>query len=95
MVFSVDAAFADMSAALGHPPVFFVDTWPVLGFPMAIVTNHDVAEQISRATKHLPDSVPKSPTFDEFEPLLGKRSLLTKHVRLPDTSFFPPPTFQT
>ncbi|KAM7200384.1 putative sterigmatocystin biosynthesis P450 monooxygenase stcS [Naviculisporaceae sp. PSN 640] len=75
---SADDVFQTMSDQLSNPPVFMVDLWPV-GYPMAIITTHHVAEQISRSTKVHPYSVPKSPTMGAFNYLIGPKSLITEN----------------
>ncbi|KAM7212398.1 cytochrome p450 [Rhypophila decipiens] len=75
---SADEIFAQMCHELSDPPVFLVDLWPV-SRPMAIVSNHAVAEQISRSTKTHPWSLPKSPTMSAFNYLVGPKSLLMKN----------------
>ncbi|KAK0716123.1 cytochrome P450 [Lasiosphaeris hirsuta] len=61
----VDGVFAAMSDDLGNPPFMYIDLRPV-GRPMLIVNNHEAAEQITRATKFYPWSVPKSPTIKDL-----------------------------
>lgn len=45
---------------------------------MAVITTHHVAEQVTRASKLHPWSVPKSPTMKIFDYLIGPKSILTK-----------------
>lgn len=65
---------------LGNPPLFLLDLRPIQR-PLVIVCSHEVAEQVSKSTKELPYSVPKSPTIKALEPLLGPNSILSAHVR--------------
>lgn len=66
-----------MWASIGCPPIMFVDFRPIIP-PMAIVSNHDIAEQITKSSKYFPVSTPKSPTMAHLLPLLGPASILTK-----------------
>jgi cytochrome P450 len=70
-----DHAFERMAASLDRPSIMFVDLWPVM-FPFVVVTNHTVAEQISRATKQYPYSLPKSPSMRYLRPLTGPDALV-------------------
>ncbi|KAK3938018.1 putative sterigmatocystin biosynthesis P450 monooxygenase stcS [Diplogelasinospora grovesii] len=74
---SYNRVLLEMSNELGNPSVFVVDLRPV-GHPMAVITSHDVAEQVSRATKLFPWSTPKSPTMGSLVHLIGPRSILTR-----------------
>jgi len=56
-----------------------IDIWP-LNYPMAIIINHDIAEQISRASKNYPYGTPKSPTMKYLNPIIGKHSLVSINV---------------
>lgn len=61
------------------PPVAFLDFRPFT-YPMLLVTSHEVAEQISRATRAWPYSMPKSPTMKHLIPLMGRQSIVTAQV---------------
>lgn len=62
--------------------MMLVDLRPV-NYPMTVVTSHEVAEQISKATKMYPYSVIKSPTLlSTYRRLIGARSILTEEVRI-------------
>ena len=74
-----DYAFREMKELLGNPPLMFVDFRPV-SYGMCIITNHEVAEQISRNSKLFPWSVPKSPTLSDLLPVIGTESILTREV---------------
>ncbi|KAI1312023.1 cytochrome P450 [Xylaria venustula] len=70
-----DMALADMHQALGRPPLMFVDLRP-LNHPILVVTNHEIAEQVSKASTLFPTSVPKS-SFKYLEHLIGPTSILS------------------
>ncbi|KAI1091595.1 cytochrome P450 [Rostrohypoxylon terebratum] len=72
-----DQIFEEMWASIGRPPIMLVDFWPIIP-PMAIISNHDIAEQITKSSKSFPVSTPKSPTMANLLPLLGPASILTK-----------------
>ncbi|KAF0325765.1 cytochrome P450 52A11 [Colletotrichum asianum] len=71
----------------GNPPVLFIDFWP-LNNPMLLIRNHDVAEQISKQSQLWPYSLPKSPSFKEYLPLVGEHSLIWGSVVLDKTTIF-------
>ncbi|RJE25349.1 Cytochrome p450 [Aspergillus sclerotialis] len=73
----VDILFREIKEHLGNPPVYLLDVRPAQSYPIGILCNHEVAEQVSRATKALPYSMDKSPTMDFMEPLTGPSSVLT------------------
>lgn len=70
--------------SLGRPPLILLDIRP-LNYPMVIVADHEIAEQVSRASKGFPYSLPKSPTMTYIDPLVGHHSLVSIQVfpRLP------------
>ncbi|KAI9150744.1 putative sterigmatocystin biosynthesis P450 monooxygenase stcS [Paramyrothecium foliicola] len=71
-----DLAFVAMNKSLNSPPLMFVDLRPV-GTPLVIVRSHQVAEQISRASKSLPHSPPKMPqVYGHMAHLVGSGSIL-------------------
>ncbi|KAH6611701.1 cytochrome P450 [Chaetomium sp. MPI-SDFR-AT-0129] len=72
-----DPIFASMAKELGNPPLMFFDLRPV-NYPMVIVNSHEVAEQISRASKQFAWSTPKSPTMDALLRVIGRESILTR-----------------
>ncbi|KAK0609597.1 cytochrome P450 [Bombardia bombarda] len=82
----IDQVLSEMSDELGNPPILLLDLRPA-SYPMAVVTSHEVAEQVSRTSKLMPWSTPKSPTMLAFQYLLGKQSIMTqqgeewKHLR--------------
>ncbi|TPX08842.1 uncharacterized protein E0L32_009660 [Thyridium curvatum] len=71
----VDLAFTKMREKLGNPSLFTIDTWP-MQYSMAIICDHDVAEQVSKVSKTFHWSVPKSPTFSNLLALIGYQSIL-------------------
>ncbi|KAI1664745.1 Cytochrome P450 52A11 [Pyrenophora tritici-repentis] len=74
-----DYALENIWKAHGHPEFIFFDTRP-LQFPLLVVTSHEIAEQVSRASKTQPYSVDKSPTVqDGVGGLIGKYSLLSEN----------------
>lgn len=77
----VDLAFTKMREKLGNPSLFTIDTWP-MQYSMAIICDHDVAEQVSKVSKTFHWSVPKSPTFSNLLPLIGYQSILINEVNM-------------
>jgi hypothetical protein len=71
--------FVNMHEELGRPGIFFVDTRPV-SWPMLLIGDHQMAEQLSKATKLQPWSTPKSPTVQDIIHVIGSKSLLTQEV---------------
>ncbi|KAJ0109374.1 hypothetical protein J7T55_000299 [Diaporthe amygdali] len=60
------AILADMHETLGKPPIMLVDNWPVVP-PMVLIASHEVAEQVSRPSKHFPQyGTPKAPSVDRI-----------------------------
>ncbi|KAK4031724.1 putative sterigmatocystin biosynthesis P450 monooxygenase stcS [Parachaetomium inaequale] len=72
-----DPVFAKMAKDLGNPPLMFLDLRPV-SYPMVLVTSHEVAEQVSRASKQFAWSTPKSPTIGALVRLIGPESILMR-----------------
>jgi hypothetical protein len=58
-----------------------VDNWPIVP-PMAIVSDHTVAEQVSRASQTFPYSMPRSPSVEMIVDLIGANSILFKNVSI-------------
>lgn len=69
-----DQTASEIHEELGRPPVFILDLRPVT-YPLLVIANHEVAEQVSRVSTLFPWSTTKSPTIKEHEPLLGTDSL--------------------
>lgn len=61
----------------GRPPIFLVDLRPI-NPPIALITSHDIAEQISKPNKSFPLSTPKSPTWRQMIPIVGPTSIIGK-----------------
>lgn len=64
---------------MGRPPIMLVDLRPV-NPPMVLVSDHSIAEQISKPSKLFPLSTPKSPTWTHMIPIIGTTSILGKEV---------------
>ncbi|KAI1446943.1 cytochrome P450 [Annulohypoxylon stygium] len=74
-----DLAFAAMNEALGRPGLMFLDLRP-FGPPMVVVRSHEVAEQVSKASKSLPYSLPKMPSvYGHMVHVTGRTSILATH----------------
>jgi cytochrome P450 len=72
-----------MSKALGQPPLMLIDLRPIRP-PMVIVGSHEIAEQISKASKLFPYSIPKMPQgYDHMVHIIGPTSILASDVRSP------------
>lgn len=69
-----------MYEKLGRPPLFFVDMRPV-SKPVALITSHDLAEQVTKSSALFPWSTPKTPTMKDTIHLLGPSSLISAEVR--------------
>ncbi|OTA63681.1 cytochrome P450 [Hypoxylon sp. EC38] len=72
-----DSVFIQMNNDLGRPPLMFVDLRPI-NRPMVLIRSHDIAEQITKASKLYPTSTPKS-DLGYLEPVIGPTSILTLH----------------
>ncbi|KAJ8122726.1 hypothetical protein ONZ43_g1147 [Nemania bipapillata] len=71
-----DLAFRAINEALGRPPLMLMDLRP-FGPPMAIVRSHEVAEQVSKAYKQFPYSLPKMPeVYGHMVHVTGPTSIL-------------------
>lgn len=68
--------FFDMRDALGKPPLMVVDLRPIT-YPMILISDPAIAEQVSRGTKAFPRSIPKSETEKHPAHLMGPKSVLT------------------
>jgi hypothetical protein len=75
-----DLIFAEMYEKLGRPPLIFVDMRPV-SKPVALITSHDIAEQVVKSSTLFPWSTPKTPTMKDIIHLLGSSSLISAEVR--------------
>ena len=76
-----DIVFSEICETLGNAPVFLLDLHPVASV-MCVVCSHDVAEQITKASKAFPYSIPKAPSTRAFEDLLGPTSIVIAEVHL-------------
>lgn len=74
---SVDMVFSEMRDTLGKPPLMLVDLRPIT-YPMLLISDLEVAEQVSKGTKAFPKSIPKSETEKHTAYLLGPTSILTE-----------------
>ncbi|KAJ0118801.1 cytochrome p450 [Diaporthe amygdali] len=72
----LDDVIRDYLPHLGNPPVLFLDLRP-LNYPMLVVCDHEVAEQITKPSPRWSSSTPKSPTLGDIWHLTGKNSILT------------------
>ncbi|KAI0109157.1 cytochrome P450 [Nemania sp. FL0031] len=72
-----DVIFSNMHEALGRPPVMLVDLRPI-SRPMVIVANHEIAEQVSKASNLFPTSLPKT-SLTHLEHLIGPSSIIASH----------------
>lgn len=61
---------------LGNPPVLLLDLRPIT-YPMLVICDHEVAEQISRPSAQWSWSTPKSKSLKDVWHLTGKHSILT------------------
>lgn len=76
-----DMALVAMSQALGRPPLMYVDMRPI-SQPMVVVADHDIADQLTRATPIFPTSPPKSSrSLDRLQYMMGPTSIFSTHVR--------------
>ncbi|KAJ3546154.1 hypothetical protein NM208_g2144 [Fusarium decemcellulare] len=71
-----DFVFGDMHEALGRPPVILADMRPV-SMPVALITSHDIAEQVAKSSHLYPWGPPKSPTLTDILHLIGSKSILS------------------
>ncbi|KAH7323262.1 putative cytochrome P450 monooxygenase [Stachybotrys elegans] len=72
-----DVIFSEMHQAAGKPPVMLLDNWPIVP-PMAIVANHEVAEQVSKPSPLFQYSAPKSQSLARVVDLIGPKTILLK-----------------
>ncbi|KAL2845518.1 cytochrome P450 [Aspergillus pseudoustus] len=72
----IDQVFLEIKDKLDNPPLFIVDLRPVL-YTICVICSHEVAEQISRASRTFPYSLPKGDVLENFTPLIGERSILS------------------
>lgn len=73
-----DYVMENIWKANGCPDFIFLDTRPAQ-YPLALICSHDVAEQVTKATKAQPYSTTKSPTIQGgLGRLIGKHSILSQ-----------------
>ncbi|KAL6708686.1 hypothetical protein ACN47E_002382 [Coniothyrium glycines] len=73
-----DYVLENIWKANGCPDFLFLDTRPAQ-YPLALITSHEVAEQVAKATKAQPYSTTKSPTIQGgLGKLIGRYSLLSE-----------------
>lgn len=72
----LDDVIRDYLPSVGNPPVLFLDLRPI-NYPMLIVCDHEIAEQITKTSPRWSSSTPKSPTLGDIWHLTGKNSILT------------------
>lgn len=71
--------FENIWNAQGSPEYMFFDTRPVQ-YPLVLVASHEMAEQVSRASKTQQYSVTKSPTVQQgLGELIGRYSLISEN----------------
>lgn len=78
--------FTEIKEHLGNPPVYLLDVRPAQGYVLGIICSHEVAEQVTKSSRIFPYSVPKTPTMDFMEPMIGPRSVLSNQVGRSDPS---------
>lgn len=69
--------FSEMRDALGKPPLMLADLRPIT-YPMILISDYAIAEQVSKGTRAFPKSIPKSETEKHPGYLLGPKSILTE-----------------
>lgn len=57
-----------------------LDLRPV-GYPMLVICDHQVAEQLTKPSSRWNSSTPKSPTLGDIWHLTGQQSILTDEVK--------------
>lgn len=72
----IDQALMEISRERGNPPVMLLDLRPV-SYPMLVICNNEVAEQLTRPSPQFTSSTPKSPTLADIWHLTGKNSIVT------------------
>lgn len=75
----IDQVLLELSREQGNPAVILMDLRP-LEYPMLVICNADVAEQISKTSSRWSSSTPKSPTLKDIKHLTGNTSIITDEV---------------
>lgn len=70
----------EQAQKLGYPPVLLTDWRPLVPSVILFILNHEVAEQVTKATKQYSTSIPKHPDMQNLAPLVGSHSLVTLDV---------------
>ncbi|KAI0153282.1 cytochrome P450 [Xylariaceae sp. FL1272] len=71
-----DLAFKAINESLGRPPLMFLDLRPV-GPAMVVIRSHEIAEQVVKAHKNLPYSLPKMPeVYSHLVHLTGPTTII-------------------
>lgn len=74
-----DLAIVSMNRALGRPPLMFIDMRPI-NDPMVVVGDHEIADQLTKASKIFPTSPPKSSrSLERLLYLTGQTSIFSQH----------------
>ncbi|KAJ9641506.1 hypothetical protein H2199_005476 [Coniosporium tulheliwenetii] len=71
----IDYVFMSVAKSVGTNSICLFDVRPA-SYIICVVLSHEVAEQISRATKLHPWSTPKSPTMTDVKPIVGSHSII-------------------
>lgn len=72
----LDDVIRDYLPSVGYPPVLFLDLRPIQ-YPMLVICDQEMAEQITKPSPRWSSSTPKSPTLGDIWHLTGKNSILT------------------
>ncbi|KAF7534201.1 hypothetical protein G7054_g6409 [Neopestalotiopsis clavispora] len=70
-------SFHEQAKKMGYPPVLLTDWRPLAPLVILFILNHDVAEQVTKASKQFNTSTPKHPLIQDLAPLVGAKSLVT------------------
>jgi hypothetical protein len=70
----------EQAKKMGYPPVLLTDWRPLAPLVILFILNHDVAEQVTKASKQFNTSTPKHPLIQDLAPLVGAKSLVTLDV---------------
>lgn len=75
----IDYVFMSVAKSVGTNSICLFDVRPA-SYLICVVLSHEVAEQISKATKLQPWSTPKSPTVTDIEAIVGSHSIIMAQV---------------
>lgn len=73
----IDMVLSEIHKKMDRPPLFFLDFRPI-SYPVAVICNHNVAEQLTRPSSLFPYGTPRAKTFTMLERLLGPNSIIFK-----------------